>query len=129
MVGLTTLDPHDPLPEGPGRRVIVVQRFDEDSPRQTVIELHLTGGDAPAEATRPVRPDGSFMQLDDATEAARAVAESEGLDTVYVLDRTAGPREREILAAGGDHSVNMGTLQDTDPEDGEQGPDMRDRRP
>lgn len=129
MVGITTLAPHDPVPEGPGRRVLVLRRFDEDNPRDTVIELHLTGGDAPAEATRPVRPDGSFMQMDDATEAAQAVAESEGLDTVYVLDRTAGPREQEILAHGGDHSVNMDVLQDTDPEDGEQGADMRDRKP
>ena len=129
MAGLTILAPHDPLPDGPGRRVLVLQRFDEDNPRDTVIELHLTGGAAPAEATRPVRPDGSFMALDDATEAAQAVADSEGLDTVYVLDRTAGPREQDILAHGGDHTVHMDELSDTDPEDGETGPDMRDRRP
>lgn len=128
MVGLTTLAPHDPLPEGPGRRVLLLHRFDEDNPRDTVVELHLTGGGAPAEATRPVRPDGSFMGMDDATEAAKLVAESEGLDTVYVLDRTEGEREQEILAHGGDHTVNMDKLSDTDPEDGEMGPDMRDRR-
>ena len=129
MAGIITLAPHDPVPAGPGRRVLLLRRFDEDNPRETVIELHLSGGGAPAEATRPVRPDGSFMQMADATEAAQAVADSEGLDTVYVLDRTAGPREQEILAHGGDHSVNMGALQDTDPEDGEQGADMRDRKP
>ena len=129
MVEITSLAPHDPMPEGPGRRVIVLQRFDEDDPGETVIELHLVGGGVPAEAARPVRPDGTFMQLEDATEAAKAVAESEGVGTVYVLDRTAGPREQEILAHHGDHSVNMDALQDTDPEDGEQGSDMRDRRP
>ena len=129
MAEITNLAPHDPMPEGPQRRVIVLQRFDEDDPYKTVIELHLVGGGGPAEAARPVRPDGAFMQLDEATEAAKAVAESEGLDTVHVLDRTAGPREQEILAHHGDHSVNMDALQDTDPEDGEQGSDMRDRRP
>ena len=128
MVETKNLAPHDPMPEGRGRRVIVLQRFDEDEPSTTVIELHLLGGGAAAEAVRPVRPDGTFMQLHDATEAAKAVAESEGLDVIYVLDRTAGPREQEILAHEGDHSVGMDTLQDTDPEDGEQGPDMRDRR-
>ena len=129
MPSLTQLAPHDPMPEGAARRVVLLQRFDEDDPRQTVIELHLLGGGAPAEATRPVRPDGTFMALDDATEAAQAVAESEGLDTVYVIDRTAGPREQEVLAADGDHTVGMDRLQDTDPEDGETGPDMRGRRP
>ncbi len=129
MTEIMRLEPHDPLPEGPGRRVLVLQRFDEDDPRKTVIELHLTGGGVGAEATRPVSPDGVPMQLDDAVDAACQVAESEGLDRVYVLDRTAGPREQEIMAYGGDHSVNMEGLQDTDPEDGERGPDMRDRRP
>ena len=94
-----------------------------------LIELHLTGGGAKAESNRPVSPDGVPMQLDDAIEAAREVAASEGLDRVYVLDRTAGPREQEIIAHGGDHSVNMDALQDTDLEDGERGADMRDRRP
>lgn len=129
MPTLTNLAPHDPLPPGPGRCVVLLQRFDEDDPRQTVIELHLMGGGGPAEAARPVRPDGSFMALDDAARAAQAVAESEGLDTVYVIDRTAGPREQEIMAAHGDHTVGMDRLQDTDPEDGETGSDMRDRRP
>ena len=128
MTEITRLEPHDPLPEGSDRRVLVLQRFDEDDPRKTVIELHLAGGGVRAEATRPVSPDGALMQLEDAIDAACKVAETEGLGRVYVVDRTAGPREQEILAHKGDHSVNMEDLQDTDPEDGERGPDMRDRR-
>lgn len=129
MTEITRLEPHDPLPEGPGRRVLVMRRFDEDDPRKTITELHLTGGGVPAEAARPMMPDGTPMRLDDAIEAARRVAESEAVDRVYVVDRTAGAREQEIMSHGGDHSINMDKLQDTDPEDGEQGPDMRDRRP
>ena len=129
MVKIVTLEPHDPLPDGPGRRVLVLVRFDEDNPRETVIELHLTGGEAEAEATRPVGPDGVPMPLGDVIEAARAVAKSEGLDKAYILDRTAGPRERDIIAHHGDHSVNMEGLRDDDLENGEPGTDMRDRRP
>ena len=124
-----TLEPHAPLPEGPARRVLVLRRFDEDSPRDTVIELHLQGGGGPAEATRPHGPDGVTLDWDQAIEAARAVAESEGLDTIYVVDRTAGDREADILRHGGDHSVHMDALSDTDAEDGVTGTDMRNRRP
>ena len=53
------------------------------------------------------------------------MAESEGLDVVYAVDRTAGARERTVLAHGGDHTVNMEELQDMDLEGGERGPDMR----
>lgn len=119
------LDPHDPLPEG-GRRVVVMHRLDEDDPRHTHTEILLTGAPGRGEAVRPMRPDGTPMPLDEAIEAAKQVAGSEGLHDVYVLDRTAGPREREVLAADGDHSVDMDALSDTDLEDGERGADMRD---
>ena len=66
------------------------------------------------------------MPFEEAVDAGRRVAESEGLDVVYAVDRTAGPREREILAHGGDHTVDMDKLDDMDLEDGERGPDMRD---
>ncbi len=125
MVEVRRLDPHDPLPEG-GRRVIVMHRLDEDDPRHTHTEILLTGAPGRGEAVRPMRPDGTPMLLDEAIEAAKQVADSEGLHEVHVVARTEGPREREVLEAGGDHSVNMGGLSDTDPEDGERGSDMRD---
>ena len=125
MADVRHLDPHDPLPEG-GRRGIVMHRLDEDDPRHTHTEIFLTGAPGRGEAVRPMRPDGTPMLLNEAIEAAERVAESEGLQDVYVVDRTAGSREQEVLAAGGDHSVNMDELSDDDPEDGERGPDMRD---
>ena len=119
------LQPHDALPDGPGRHVIVLHRFEEERPNETVTLITLTG--RPAESTRPTRADGQPMSLDEAVAAAKLVAESEGLAEVYVVDRTAGPREQDILQHGGDHSVHMELLQDTDLEEGERGPDMRDR--
>ena len=67
------------------------------------------------------------MTLDEAIEAAQRVAESEKLSRVVVADRTAGEREQDILQHGGDHTVHMDQLVDTDLEDGERGADMRDR--
>ncbi len=125
---IVTLDPHAEWPGGPARHVVLVRQFDEDRPRDTVIELHLMGGAAPPEATRPVNPSGKAMDWDEAVEAAKAVAQSEGLGQVYLLDRTAGPREQDILQHGGDHSVHMDALSDTDEDDGVTGSDMRDRK-
>ena len=121
------LDPHDPLPEGPARRVVVLRRFDEDSPRATHIEIRLEGGGHMPEITRPANAHGP-LDWDAAVEAAIQVARSERLDRITTLDRTAGPREQDILQHAGDHSVHMEALADTDPEDGEAGPDMRDLR-
>ena len=64
----------------------------------------------------------------EALAAARGLAEAEKLDQVYVIDRLAGPREGEILRNHGDHSINMGKLDDFDLEEGERGTDMRDRQ-
>ncbi len=74
----------------------------------------------------PTGAGGRPMGLDEAIAAGRAVAKTEGLRTVYVIDRTAGPREREVLEHGGDHSADMEGLDDMDLEEGERGPDMRD---
>ena len=125
MAEVRKLDPHAPLPEGLGRHVIVFSHFDEDDPRATVTEIILTNGPGDAEATRPVRPDGTAMSFDEAVDAGLRVAESEGLDVVYAVDRTAGSRERDVLAHDGDHTVGMAELQDMNLEDGERGPDMR----
>ena len=122
MIATTTLAPHDPMPSG--RHVIVMRRFEEDDPGRTTVQIVLTG--TPEQSTHPRRPDGTPMHLDEAIDAARRVAESEGLDRVYVLDRVGGVREQEILRHDGDHTVHMGRLVDADDEDGERGPDMRD---
>lgn len=124
MTEITRLAPHDPLPTGPGRHVIVLHRFDEDAPKQTITQITLTGH--PDETTRPMQENGRPMSLDQAIEAAQRVAESEKLPRIFVVDRTAGERERDILEHGGDHSVHMEKLVDFDLEDGERGPDMRD---
>ena len=130
MAEIRRLDPHAPLPDGlgpdgRGRHVIVLGRFDEDDPRAVVTEIILSTGPSGNEATRPARPDGTPMSFDEAVEAGRRVAESEGLDVVYAVNRTAGARERDVLAHGGDHTVGMEGLQDMNLEEGERGPDMR----
>jgi len=124
-----TLSPHDPLPEGPDRRVVLLRRFDEDAPSGIHIELRLEGGQKGTEAVQPHDPSGLPMAWDAAIEAATKVAVTERLSRIYIVDRTAGPREQIVLQHGGDHSAEMEQLTDTDPEDGETGPDMRDRRP
>lgn len=124
MIETIHLAPHDPMPAGPGRTVVVLRRFEEDDPDQTVIQIVLTG--TPEQSTHPHRPDGTPMRLDEAIAAAGKVAQEEGLSRVYVLDRIGGAREHDILNHGGDHSIHMERLSDTDEEDGERGPDMRD---
>ena len=124
-VEIRKLDPHDPLPEGRPGRVIVLRRFDEDDPRKIVTEITLTGPPGRSEAVQPVRADGTAMSLDEAVSAARKVAASEGIGQVFVLDRTDGRLEHEIIEHAGDHSFPGKALDDTDPEDGENGPDMR----
>ena len=126
MIATTTLAPHDEMPTG--RAVVVLRRFDEDNPSKAVVQIVLTAASRgrPEQSTHPRRPDGSPMPLDEAIAAARKVAESEGLNRVFVLDRLAGEREKAILTHGGDHSVGMARLQDTDEEDGVRGSNMRD---
>ncbi len=126
MAEIRRLNPHDPLPEF-GQHVVVLRRFDEDNPHKTVIEVTVTHGRGFPDKTRPGHPDGRPMTLDEATAASAKVADALGIETVHVIDRTAGPRERDILLHGGDHSVHMERLDDFDMEEDEAGPDMRDR--
>jgi hypothetical protein len=128
MAEIRRLDPHDPLPEGPGKHLVVMRRFEEDDPDRRMVEIILTSQPGSVEQTRPMRPDGTPMSLKEAVASARQVAETEGLDRIYVVDRTAGPREKDILQHHGDHSVHMDDLDDFDLEEGERGPDMRDLR-
>ena len=124
-VEIRKLDAHDPLPEGQRRRVVVLRRFDEDDPRRIVTEIMLSASPGQSEVVQPRRADGATMSLDEAVAAARKVAESEGIGQVFVLDHTAGRLEHDIIEHAGDHSFPGKTLADTDPEDGETGPDMR----
>ena len=129
MAEVRRLAPQDALPED-GRYILVIKRFAEDAPRTTLIELvSAVDPDSPPEMTIPVLPDGSAMDFEAAIDAARAQADSEEVEVaVYAVDRTAGRRAQEVLASGGDHTVHMETLDDTDLEEGERGSDMRDRR-
>jgi hypothetical protein len=129
MIQIRKLDPHDPLPEGRGHRVIVLRRFDEDDPRRTVTEITLTGAPGRSEVARPTHADGSPMSLDEVISAAKRVAETEGIREVFVLDRTAGQLEHDVIEHAGDHSFPGKKLDDMDLEDDEKGADMRDRQP
>ena len=118
MTDIQRLAPHDPAPEG-GRYALVLKRLAEDSPNATVTELVFTG----AHPETRTYAGG----LEDAVREAAREAERRGLSKVYVLDRTAGRLEHEALLDHGERSFQNDTLEDTDPEDGEQGTDLRDR--
>lgn len=126
MVETRRLNAHDPLPDG--RFVAVLRRFAEDGPREVMVETVVADGRGAERTARPQRADGSFMEYEEAVTDAERFAEAQGIPLVCAIDRTAGPRERDILAHGGDHSAVGEQLDDTDPEDGETGSDMRDRR-
>ena len=125
MAEIRTLAAHDPLPGG--HSIVVMRRFDEDAPRTLMIELIVTNPDHSEETERAIHPDGSPMSFDEATDVAQERAAAEGLDEIWKVDRTAGPREQEILNHAGDHSINSAMLDDDDLEDGVRGSDMRDR--
>ena len=123
MADIIRLQPHDPLPDG--LYVAVLRRFEEDDARHVLTEIILSGKGG-RETARPSGPDGAPMPFEDAIRQAVKVADSEHIAVVHAIDRTAGAREQEVLQHGGDHSVNMDALADTDMEEGERGPDMRD---
>ena len=119
MVEIRRLNAHDPMPEG--RNVVVFRRFDEDDPHKTITDIVLTHGKGRPEIARP------NLDMPAILEAARRVAQEEGIAVVQVIDRTAGPRERDVMQHGGDRSIHGEQLKDDDLEEGEPGPDMRDR--
>jgi len=124
MTDIRRLEPHDPLPEG--HSVVLVRRFAEDDPAGTMLELLVTGRDRREHAEIPVDGDGAPLGLDAAIEEGARRAASEGLSTLWVVDRTAGRREQEVLSRRGDHGFAGDALDDDDLEEGERGPDMRD---
>jgi hypothetical protein len=127
VADIVTLSPQDPLPER--HSVVVLRRFDETNPRATVIEMVVRNAAGAESTTIAVRPDGRPMTWEEAAAAAQSRAAAEGLPHALLIDRTEGTLAREILRHGGDHSFTGEPLEDTDPEDGETGTDMRDRRP
>lgn len=124
MTEIRKLAPHDPLPEG--HSVVLLRRLAEDDPGGTMLELVVTGTDRSEHTEIPVDGEGAPLGFDAAIEAGSRRAESEGLSTLWVVDRTAGPRAQEVLTRHGDHGFAGEALDDDDLEEGEHGPDMRD---
>jgi hypothetical protein len=112
---LHRLEPHDPVPDS-GRYLMVMRRFAEDEPSLVLTELIVADGHAPPELRIPADPNGKPMDFEGAVAAAQALAAEDGFDNVYVVDRTAGPRERDVLSHHGDHTIHMERLVDEDPE-------------
>ena len=128
MPRIINLAPHDPLPDQSVSHVLVMRRFGEDDPHVIYTEVTAIRGPGRSHSAPAVMPDGRPAELDDAILVGKAAAEREGIADIYVVDRTAGPRERAVIERHGDHSVGDATLSDDDMEDGERGSDMRDRR-
>lgn len=124
MTAIRRIGAHDPLPGG--HSVVLMRRLAEDDPGATAIELIVTNPDGSEETETPLGADGQALSLDAAVAVAMKRAEGEGLKRIWLVDRTAGLRESEVLAHGGDHSFPGETLDDDDLEEGEHGPDMRD---
>ena len=125
MTRIIDLAPHDPLPDGPA--LVLLKRFEEDDPRQIMIEMIALDDHHTESNLRVSGADGRPPSWEEATRRAETIATEGKMPLLYRIDRTAGPREQEIAAHGGDHSANMEQLDDSDLEDGEHGPDMRDR--
>ncbi len=119
MTETIRLAPHDPVPDY-GNHALVLRRMGEDDPGAVVTEVVFYGANP---STTPV----GNASLEETVQAALAEAGKRGLQTLYVVDRTAGRLEREALADHGERSFAGDSLQDTDPDDGETGPDIRDR--
>ncbi len=124
MTEIRTLGPHDPLPGG--HSVVLMRRFSEDAPDTLAIELIVTNPDRSEETATPTGANGLPLGWDDALAVAKERAVAEGLKRIWTVDRTAGPRERDVIAYGGDRAQGSAALDDDDLEDGEPGGDMRD---
>ncbi len=125
MTDVRTLAPHDPLPGG--HSVVLMRRFAEDAPDRLMIEMIVTNPDKSEETSIPTDAAGGPLDWDAALSVAKQRAEGEGLQRIWTVDRTAGPREQEVIAHGGDRMADGEKLDDID-EDAT-GPDMRDPDP
>ncbi|WP_419730984.1 hypothetical protein [Lichenicola sp.] len=126
MTEITTLQPHDPLPDGPA--IVLMRRFEEEDPIRPMIELIVIHKNQSEETSRLLTETGEPLDWDTAQAQAQTLAREAGIHQVYHVDRTAGAREREIAEHGGDRSVAMDTLADDDLEEGVTGSDMRDMK-
>jgi hypothetical protein len=126
MAEIRTLAPHDALPPGSG--IVIMRRFDEDAPDRTVIELIITTADHREHTALAIHPNGQPMSEPEALALARQRAAEEHLPVIWLVDRTGGTLEQDVLAHHGDHSFTGKSLDDDDLEDGEHGTDLRDRR-
>jgi hypothetical protein len=125
MTDIVHLQPHDPLPDY-GLHGIVLKRFGEDDPNAVITEIIFSGHEPVS--IPAVNRDGSPMGLDDATRVALVESAKRGLAKLYVVDRTAGRREQEVIHHHGDHSTGNAGLSDTDEEDGVTGSSILDRK-
>lgn len=119
MTETIRLAPHDPVPDY-GNHALVLRRMGEDDPGAVVTEIVFYGNDG---GSTPV----ARGSLEDAVKLALAEAERRGLKTLYVVDRTGGKLEQEAIRDHGERNFEGDALEDTDPEDGEAGADIRDR--
>jgi hypothetical protein len=126
MTRIIRLQPHEQLPET-GQYVVLMRRLGEDDPNAVVTELIVSDGQAPPMAEPVVNAAGEALDFEAAIKVAAQRGEAMRLRQVYVVDRTAGHREHEVLDHHGDHAWRSETLSDTDPEDGERGTSLRDR--
>ncbi len=124
MTAIRRLGAHDPLPGG--HSVVLMRRLAEDDPAGTSLELVVTNPDGSEETATLLDHDGNPLSTQAGVSLAMKRAEGEGLKRIWLVDRTAGARESEVLAHHGDHSFPGETLDDDDLEEGEHGPDMRD---
>ena len=103
----------------------MLRRFGEDDPNAVITEIAFS---TPQPVSIPaVHHDGSLMSLDEAVKLAVTESRTRGLARLYVVDRTAGAREQEVMHHLGDHSTGSALLSDTDEEDGVTGSTMLDR--
>ncbi len=124
MAKVIYLAPHDPIP-APGAHALVLRRLGEDDPTAIVTEIIFYGADGGS--TPAHKRDGSTMTLKEAVNHAQSTAPRHQAAIIYVLDRTKGEREQEVIRAHGAHNFPADVLSDTDPEDDEPGSDIRDR--
>jgi hypothetical protein len=126
MTEIRRLQPHDPLPEG--HSVVLLRRFEEDRPREIMLEMIVRNPDKSEETSRLIGDDGHAMSWTQAEKVAKARAVEEGLKRIWRIDRLAGRREQEIIAHNGAHDFSGDILDDDNLEDGEHGADLRDIR-
>ncbi len=124
MTETIRLAPHDPVPDY-GNHILVLRRMGEDDPGAVVTEIVVYGADGGS--LPAITRDGHPMSLEQAVTAAETEATRRQVPKVYVVDRTAGKLEQEALADHGARAFAGDTLEDTDPEDGVTGSDIRDR--